>query len=211
MKKQILIIVILVLGFSGLKAQDNIFNVIPAGGEILVNEDTTVVSWVNTSTFTEFDVLLWDGVSCTWTTLAESVESSTYSWIIDMENFGDMFRIKIQNSGDEDDYCFSTGYFSVIEPPGQINSVENEKPIAESPELRLYPNPASNSLNIELQNHKIKAVYFWNTYGKLIFYIRNVNSQYCKTSLSELPNGEYYVECYSEGNQRFVRKLVISR
>ncbi|MFH1050643.1 MAG: T9SS type A sorting domain-containing protein [bacterium] len=210
MKKQILIIVILFLCFVGLKAQDNIFNIIPAGGEILVNEDTTVVSWVNTSTFTEFDVLLWDGTSCSWTTLAESIESSTYTWAIDLEGFGDMFRIKVQNSSDEEDYCFSTAYFSVIEPPEQFTNVD-DKPIAESPELRLYPNPANNSLNIELQNQKIKAVYFWEMSGKLMFYLRNLNSHHCKTSLSELPNGEYYVECYSEGNQRFVRKLLISR
>ncbi len=187
----------------------SIFDIVPAGGECFEDNSSCTISWINSDT-NNVDIYLWNGNTCSWDTIATSVASNTYSWNINVNNFGDRFRIKIQNSSDNKDYFFSTAYFSIVESQQQFNDIK-DKLLEESGILKLFPNPAKNFVNIELRNHLIRTIYLWNLNGNVLYHRMNINSQRFKIHISELNNGQYYIVCISASGKRYVKKLIINR
>jgi hypothetical protein len=70
-------------------------------------------------------------------------------------------------------------------------------------DFKIYPNPSSDYLNF---NHKIEYVKIFDIQGKLVLN-RKINSN--NLNVSELKNGVYIVEVFSENkksSQKFIKK-----
>jgi hypothetical protein len=75
--------------------------------------------------------------------------------------------------------------------------------------IRLYPNPASDVLRIEMQNQFAGTITVTNALGK-VFYQNSTerNSSHFSIDLREFPPGLYFVSFWNEGggvNKRFVK------
>lgn len=75
----------------------------------------------------------------------------------------------------------------------------------------LYPNPASDFVQINLQNdsEKIKNIVLYDIVGKVIISVSDVNSPEAKISTSQLNKGLYLIEITSDTNLKQVKKLII--
>jgi uncharacterized repeat protein (TIGR01451 family) len=75
----------------------------------------------------------------------------------------------------------------------------------------LYPNPASDFVQINLKNEsgKIKNIVVYDIIGKTVKTLNGINSSEAKVSTSELSKGLYLIEITTEDNLKLVKKLVI--
>lgn len=75
----------------------------------------------------------------------------------------------------------------------------------------LYPNPASDFVQINLQNDsdKIKNVTIYDMVGKAITSATDINSSEAKIATSELSKGLYLIEITSNNNLKQTKKLII--
>lgn len=90
--------------------------------------------------------------------------------------------------------------------PCKISTATNE---VESTEFMVYPNPASESIRISLQNtlksSDIKNVAIFNVSGQMVF---NASSFQEKISTSHFPKGLYFVHLKTD-RQVLVKKLIV--
>ncbi len=75
-----------------------------------------------------------------------------------------------------------------------INEIELTK------ELKFYPNPASNSVFLEIENEIIKIIYVSDLNGKLVISQKNINNQ---IDLSSLQTGTYIVKTDNQNIKSF--------
>ncbi len=78
-------------------------------------------------------------------------------------------------------------------------------------QFQLYPNPASDYVNIELANSKIrpKSLKVINQLGQVIKEISVINADKIHITTSEIPVGLYIVEIMSIDNHKLIKKLII--
>ncbi|MBL7895034.1 MAG: T9SS type A sorting domain-containing protein [Bacteroidia bacterium] len=72
--------------------------------------------------------------------------------------------------------------------------------------LVIYPNPASNNINIQLSNSKSAKVEIINQFGQVVKTV-NIESNNDNINISELSSGVYFVKTLSE-NKTSVKKLI---
>ncbi|WP_282031495.1 VPS10 domain-containing protein [Winogradskyella eximia] len=73
----------------------------------------------------------------------------------------------------------------------------------------LYPNPASNEVNLKWNNSEDVAVRIYNTLGKLMFYSKNVNlSNDYKIDTSAFKTGVYFVKLNTSKGE-IIKKLIL--
>lgn len=89
---------------------------------------------------------------------------------------------------------------------GTTNGVDRIK----NRDLAIYPNPASNILNIQSPENTIEAITFYNITGKII-YEQSLNTLSNKIDVSELPIGAYTVVATLKTGERASQKLLIVR
>lgn len=76
-------------------------------------------------------------------------------------------------------------------------------------DLKLYPNPATNEVNLEWNTTDVVTVRVFNTLGKLMFYSKNVNlSSTYKIDSSSFQSGIYFVKLNSSKGE-LTKKLII--
>jgi photosystem II stability/assembly factor-like uncharacterized protein len=76
-------------------------------------------------------------------------------------------------------------------------------------DLKLYPNPATNEVNLEWNTADAVTVRVFNTLGKLMFYSKNVNlSSIYKIDSSSFESGVYFVKLNSSKGE-ITKKLII--
>jgi hypothetical protein len=75
----------------------------------------------------------------------------------------------------------------------------------------LYPNPASDFVQINLKNdsEKIKTIVIYDVVGKVVKTINDINLSEAKISTSQLNKGLYLIEITSDTNLKQVKKLII--
>ena len=75
----------------------------------------------------------------------------------------------------------------------------------------LYPNPASDFVQINLKNdsEKIKTIVIYDVVGKVVKTINDINSSEIKVTTSDFSKGLYLIEISNEENVKLVKKLVI--
>ena len=81
----------------------------------------------------------------------------------------------------------------------------------ESSNLVVFPNPAKNSVQINLQNtsETIDSILVADVLGKTIRRINNVSSNQNSIDVSNLSQGVYFITITTENNLKQVKKLVI--
>lgn len=66
--------------------------------------------------------------------------------------------------------------------------------------LKFFPNPASNSVFLEIENEIIKIIYIFDLNGKLVISQKNINNQ---IDLSSLQTGTYIVKTDNQNIKSF--------
>ncbi|UPT71684.1 MAG: T9SS type A sorting domain-containing protein [Flavobacterium sp. JAD_PAG50586_2] len=81
----------------------------------------------------------------------------------------------------------------------------------DSNSLALYPNPATNSVNIDLinTNEQISRVVFYDILGKIVKAVSTTATESLTVDVSDFPKGVYLVEITSDTNMKLSKKLVI--
>lgn len=81
----------------------------------------------------------------------------------------------------------------------------------DSNSLALYPNPTTNSVNIDLINtsEQISKVVFYDILGKTVKTISNVAVENLIVDVSNFAKGVYLVEITSDSNLKLTKKLII--
>lgn len=81
----------------------------------------------------------------------------------------------------------------------------------DSNNLVLYPNPATNSVNVDLfdTNEQISKVIFYDILGKTVKTIATVATESITVDVSNFPKGVYMVEIISDSNLKLTKKLII--
>jgi uncharacterized repeat protein (TIGR01451 family) len=77
--------------------------------------------------------------------------------------------------------------------------------------LVLYPNPASNSVQIDLVNtsEQLSKVVFYDILGKTVKRVSTFAANSLTVNISDLSKGIYLVEIVSENNLKLTKKLII--
>jgi len=97
-----------------------------------------------------------------------------------------------------DDVTIETCGTSLKAPQDQVVTRENttNSTTRDVLELNLYPNPASEVLNVELKGNmeeKISKIEFFSSFGQLIKTARSISDQECKIELDDLPEGQAFI------------------
>ena len=77
----------------------------------------------------------------------------------------------------------------------------------ESQYLKVYPNPARNYINIELQDNENCFIEIVNLYGQVV-YNKTINNTSQAINISDYPSGIYHVKVFSS-SKRYVKKLIV--
>jgi hypothetical protein len=79
-------------------------------------------------------------------------------------------------------------------------------------ELRIYPNPTkSGRVRLELNNGEISEILLIDITGKKLLAEKPEQvSSGCELSLSEVPDGIYFIRVKTRANKVIVKKLVVS-
>ncbi len=76
---------------------------------------------------------------------------------------------------------------------GFVNHLINNK-------IPIYPNPVNDVLNIDLSNIQIREKMIWKIYNSFGSIVKsgNITSSILKISISDLPSGSYFIECFND-------------
>lgn len=77
------------------------------------------------------------------------------------------------------------------------------------PDIEVYPNPASSTLNIKGQNMQLISIY--NTDGKLVYSTDGHTSDLKQVDVSRFAAGQYYVKVTLVDNRDITKKVIIKR
>jgi hypothetical protein len=75
--------------------------------------------------------------------------------------------------------------------------------------MKLFPNPSSEFVIIDLDKDKISSITVVNSLGQTLAVFEDVNTQRFEMSLSELPSGIYFMNTYSDKGSKFSSKLIV--
>lgn len=74
--------------------------------------------------------------------------------------------------------------------------------------LKIYPNPATNSISITTNNEQLKTIYIVNVYGEKVMYQQvTVNTQQLSIDVSSFAKGIYFLEAETE--KGIIRKKLV--
>lgn len=97
-----------------------------------------------------------------------------------------------------------TGSISRVRQPVELGIEEN---IAET--FEMFPNPASESVTLKLQNNKIEAISITDVKGSIVLSNSNLNTSRTELNVSDLNTGFYLVTVKTVTGHNIVKKLVI--
>lgn len=92
-------------------------------------------------------------------------------------------------------------WYRFVETPNQIQKNHPESCV------KIYPNPASQSLTIETNGEIVKEIVIYNELGMAVTTLHPTNLSQTQISISHLPNGYYIAEIYSGkgvSHQKFI-------
>jgi len=135
------------------------------------------------------------------------------------KNFYNDTIIIFNNNQNYQEWSVNLGFIpdSVIFDPdmwiiAKLNSLNlniNDNFVNNNNELNVFPNPASDILNIYLNYHKINYVSLINAVGQEFFVdcIVNIDNEYCQLDIKSLKTGFYVLKIYS-GYDVFYKKFI---
>ncbi|MFI5204747.1 MAG: T9SS type A sorting domain-containing protein, partial [Flavobacteriales bacterium] len=96
--------------------------------------------------------------------------------------------------------------------PNCVVAVGVDNIVADNNQALIYPNPASEQLNIVTKNNEIlKRVYMYDSQGKLVFTKEMKNEQNLSVNVNSLNPGVYYVRIECNEHIYSSKKVVITR
>ena len=96
-------------------------------------------------------------------------------------------------------YAGGAAFFRGAVPPAH-NAVTSH----ELTSLRVYPNPANNVLHIE-GNKPLKTVFIYDSYGRMILIINNIEDNSAVVNISQLPVGVYVIRTSDHAVSKFLK------
>ncbi|NQU33793.1 MAG: peptidylprolyl isomerase, partial [Bacteroidetes bacterium] len=124
----------------------------PEGGENLAGQSQFDISW-DSEIINDVKIEFSSDNEQSWSTVVSSVpvEDSVYQWTVPNINSDECF-IKLTSPGIPDKYSINELPFSINHTVGIENLVN-----ADVSELKIFPNPASESITISFENRKIQG------------------------------------------------------
>ena len=74
--------------------------------------------------------------------------------------------------------------------------------------LKVYPNPVSETLNIEIQSFNDLRFHLFDIYGRQVEVSPNINSSRTTIDMSQLASGVYFLSIEKEG-EMVTRKIIV--
>ena len=75
--------------------------------------------------------------------------------------------------------------------------------------FKVYPNPTSGILNIEIKNNAVDNIRIYNSLGRMIYHINNIQQENIIIDLSKFNNGIYYLKIETLFNS-FSKRIILS-
>lgn len=81
----------------------------------------------------------------------------------------------------------------------------------ETSEFLLYPNPASQMVQITLPNtsDSLESITLYDVLGKVVRQVANISANQSTIDVSQMEKGVYFVEILTENNLKMIKKLVV--
>jgi surface protein len=169
----------------------------PKGGEQIKKGSTFTITWTSANITGNIKIeLLKD--SGNPVVIADNVDVSigSYEWSVDVDA-GDNYSIKI-TSADNNFTDKSTATFSIV----TISAIDNLSVIG----AKIYPNPVTDILNIELPTTGSYIVTVLNSIGDIVTQ-QTVSSVYTAIDMSAYNSGIYIIKV-TTGNRSYTGKII---
>jgi len=160
------------------------------------------------NTFADIDTVAGDHLNYT-ATLADN--SSLPNWLIFNENTHTFVASPtIDNVGtisvkvtvtDLSNQSASDEFNITVNQEVNINNLINS-------EIKIYPNPTSENLNIDLTNYKNVNLEIVNTLGQIIFTEKNISNELKNINLSNFAKGIYFINIQTD-NKVYTKKFIL--
>jgi hypothetical protein len=108
----------------------------------------------------------------------------------------------ISNDESEIELCGETSSFLASQ---NINSIKTP---SFSDQLKIYPNPTQNELNITLENDGITNIKLYDISGKIIYSYSSIFKEKVLLENLELNKGLYFIEVENSRQQKTIRKVI---
>lgn len=121
---------------------------------------------------------------------------------------GETYHLKIA-IGNVGDNTYDSGVF-LKSPIANFNKVLSKKSFLDK-NIQLYPNPANNKIQIDLNNagENLESIVFYDLIGKRVMSLSNLKSNQSNIDVSALAKGMYLVEITTLSNLKITKKLMI--
>jgi len=185
-------------------------NYLPAISNVLLtpenptDNDIVIIS----ATITDSDGSI-SSANLKWGTDSESTTNSvsmsssgnTYSGEIPVQSAGTEIYFLIEATDNLTEQKEYNNSFSITETTGIIEFTDNN--------LKIYPNPVKENLNIEFSNGEIiQTIEFFNVLGEKVFKVSGVNSSEFKLNLESFAKGIYFIKI-DDSNSNFIKKIIL--
>lgn len=184
----------------------------PAGGWNIEAGKSFEIQWNNTTIVSPVKIELWNVNTQSYSTIADSCCQSTYQYIFPDSLTDNLLRIRITSLQMADQFQMSDSYFTVIPQSDSLN----KKLINNTINCQIFPNPASNMVNIQYnQNCKKLSAVLSDCSGNIVQtfpIVNNYRSNTCKvfTIHPILANGAYFLRISADDNT-LTKEIIINR
>ena len=162
----------------------------PEGGENLAGQSQFDIGW-DSEIINDVKIEFSSNNGQSWSTVVSSVpaEDSIYQWTVPNINSDECF-IKLTSPGIPDKYSINELPFSIYHTVGIENLINSDVS-----ELKIFPNPASESITISLENRKIQGaqVNIYNSNSQVMFHTSHNSLQSISVDLRNWGSGLYVV------------------
>ncbi len=93
----------------------------------------------------------------------------------------------------------------------QITNIVSSVPLEKIEKISVFPNPASDNINIQLNGQNVSNILLYNALGEIVVLENNINynNDLILLHTNQLLNGLYFLEIRS-GGTRVIKKIIIA-
>lgn len=103
---------------------------------------------------------------------------------------------------------YGRGLWSVSLPKPVVTSTSN----VDQGKMKVYPNPAQNSINLELTElSKVEQIVIYNELGIVYKIIKNPSTIVTRVNTDDFPSGHYYISLISENGKSSATTFIINK
>ncbi len=121
------------------------------------------------------------------------------------EQFTDVSFARILNG--TGDFSFRTPTFNMINDGSSTSTFD----IGNSSQVKIYPNPATIEINVEILSGQVERVVLFNVLGQFQSTSNSINNSFGKIDVSSLKSGMYFLHFFGENNQVLIERFSVFR